>query len=162
MKKKAIINYVDFFELNENLIYYFNFSLFYKSASNSMYFLYIIKSNYSKIIEVKKNKLEFDNLPVIDGLYILLDVSSTPTGYKIIFEYDYEWYYKNFEADGYEIDDINTIDSLYDEKQQNLKNEANIRIPLIVTKENCYEKYLFKKNNFKNSKRRKRFKIFVI
>ena len=162
MKKKAIINYVDFFELNENLINYFNFSLFYKSASNSMYFLYIIKSNYSKITEVKKNKLEFDNLPVIDGLYILLDVSSTPTGYKIIFEYDYEWYYKNFEADGYEIDDINTIDSLYDEKQQNLKNEANIRIPLIVTKENCYEKYLFKKNNFKNSKRRKRFKIFVI
>ena len=53
--EKESYNYVDYFELNENLIYYFNFSLFYKSASNSMYFLYIIKSNYSKITEVKKN-----------------------------------------------------------------------------------------------------------
>ena len=159
--EKDSYNYSDYFELNENIKYYLNFSLFYKNMSNSMYFLYIIRSNYSKITEVKKNKLEFDNLPVIDGLYILLDVSSTPTGYKIIFEYYYEWYYKNFEADGYEIDDIDIIDSLYDEKQQNLKyepseqsknfeNEEDIRIPLNVTKERCYggicKGYIIKKS----------------
>ena len=98
--------YTDYFELNENITYYFNFSLFYNNLSNSMYFLYLMKSNYSKITEIKKRKYDFDYLPVIDGLYILLDASSTPKGHKIIFEYDYDWYDKFIGAEGYTIDDI--------------------------------------------------------
>ena len=47
--EKDSYNYIDYFELNENITYYFYFSLFYKSYSNSLYFLYLIKSNYSKI-----------------------------------------------------------------------------------------------------------------
>ena len=148
--------FTDSIKLNENITYYFNFSLFYKSASNSMYFLYLMKSNYSKIIEVTKNKLDFDYFPVIDGLYLLLDVSSTPKGSKIIFEYYDAWSYKEFEADGFIIDDLDVINSFYDEKSDNQKyklseiskklknnlgdifeNNTDIRIPLKVVEEFC-------------------------
>ena len=47
-----------------------------------MAYLYIIRSNYSKLIEVEKNKGDFDILPVINGINIILDVSSMENGYK--------------------------------------------------------------------------------
>ena len=134
-----------------------------------MYFLYLIKSKYKKITEVTKyyyNDNYYESFPIIDGLYLLLDISSTPKGYKIIFEYNYDQYYKTFEADGYIIDNIDIIDSLYEDKNlQNLKynqvenpNNNNIesfsyndntiendaiiirKIPLRVTKEYCTER----------------------
>ena len=196
--------YTDYFELTENITYYFNFSLFYSNASsNSLYFLYLIKSKYSNIIEVTKNYNYYQSFPVIDGLNLLLDVSSTPKGFKIIFEYDYSWYYKGFEADGYNIDNIDIINSLYEDKNVNyafensnnnnlesfshnidiinriyddknvnynvfensnnnnlesfshnkdsIENGTNIRIPLIVKKEYCYEGRMCKGYIIKNN-----------
>ena len=91
-----------------NTIYYFNFSLFYSSSSK--FYLYLMESNYSKIIEIEKNKKEYDYLPVINGLYILIDVSSISNGNKIVFEYNYEWFDKDFEAYEFSTDDKKNID----------------------------------------------------
>lgn len=132
-------NYVDYFKLNENSTYYFNLSIYLNYQEH--YFFYLMKSNYSMITEVEKNKQDFDLLPVISNLYILLDVSSTPKNHKIIFEYSsyYHLKEKQLQADGFKIDDVDKIDKyIYQyEKKQNLDNSVN-NVSLDVELEDCY------------------------
>ena len=118
------------FKLNENGEYSFNFSLFYSSTSSC--FLYLIKTNYTTITEVEKNKDKFENIPALGDLYIALDISTTPVGNKLVFEYDYEWFSKTFNADGYTINDLEIIDNAYIKQNLFLKN-----ITLKVEKKKC-------------------------
>lgn len=83
----------DIIELEENHTYYFNFSLTY-TINNNLFFLYLLKMNYSNIITVEKNKEEFEYFPVSKGINILLNTTSTPKKHKLYFEYSSNWYEK--------------------------------------------------------------------
>ena len=70
-----------------------------------------MKVKYSNLIDVEKNKNEFDNFPVIKEINFLLNSISTPESYKLIFEYNYDWISQSFEAYGYTTDNIEYINN---------------------------------------------------
>jgi hypothetical protein len=100
----------DSFILKENHTYYFNFSLSY-TLYNNYFFIYLMKVKYSNLIDVEKNKNEFDNFPVIKEINFLLNSISTPESYKLIFEYNHDWISQSFEAYGYTTDNIEYINN---------------------------------------------------
>ena len=110
-------DFEDIITLEENNTYYFNFSLVY-TPYNNLFFLYLLQMNYTNLINVEKNKEEFDYFPVIRGINILLNSSSTPKKHKLYFEYSSEWYKQPFTAYGYTTDDIDFINN-------NLTNNKN-------------------------------------
>lgn len=119
--------------------------------------------NYTKLINPQKNKKEYDYFPVIGGLNILLNTTSTGRRYKLYFEYSGDWSYQKFTAYGYTTDDINFINNNIDNNNKyyyssfdsfsNLNNNSSIKsssnlsnnssnttiniIPLKVEKEEC-------------------------
>jgi len=103
-------DFEDVVALEENHTYYLNYSLVY-TPYNNLFFIYLLQTNYTKLINPQKNNKEFDDFPVIRGLNILLDTSSTPRRHKLYFEYSSEWYYKTFTAYGYTTDDIDFINN---------------------------------------------------
>jgi len=170
--RKDSDDFEDVVALEENHTYYLNYSLVY-TPYNNLFFIYLLKTNYTKIIYPQKNKKELDDFPVIRGLNILLDTSSTPRRHKLYFEYSSEWYYKTFTAYGYTTDDIDFInnnvtnnnnqyyfssfdsylnnDSYNDSSNKSSSNSSddssnttiNI-IPLEVGKERCFMKAICK------------------
>jgi len=144
---KSIDNkYASSFSLKKNTTYYFNFSLFYSSSSK--FYLYLMESNYSKIIEITKNKKDFDYLPVINEIYILIDVSSISDGNKITFEYNYEWFYVNFRASGFLTDNKEDIDD-YISKGNYYITSMGIDVEKEKCKEGICKGYLEKRFNLK-------------
>ena len=126
---KTECTFAESFKLSKYYNYYLNFSLIY--SFHSMAYLYIIRSNYSTLIEVEKNKDDFEILPVINEIKIILDVSSMENGHKIAFEYDYNWFDQIFKAEGFTTDNLDDIDKFY-EKNKNLDYKT-----LNVEKEDC-------------------------
>ena len=91
-----------------------------------------MQTNCSNIIHIEKNKEEFEEFPIIKGLNLSLDISSIREGYKLVFEYNKEWYSypdKMFKAYGYSTNDTNKI------------NNSTYIMPLVVTDDFKYKDY---------------------
>ena len=122
---------------------------------------------------VEKNKKDFDYLPIIKGINILLNCVSMPLKNKLYFEFNQEWYldyFYKFKAYGFTTDDIDLINNLTKTKIQNqnyysrfeitsnLNSNSNNGnsdkttdiIPLEVKKEDCFMKTICKGYIIKN------------
>ena len=151
---KTISNtyFENFIELKQNHSYYFNFTLLSLQTRTKGVFLYLMKSNYSFIVDIQKGKKEFDLIPIIKDSYLLLDISSIKKGKYLVFEYDSNWYSMTsmlFKAEGYNSYDIDLNDYLNKSKRTTLnitheKCHFNICIDGIEKKSDDLKKVIFK------------------
>ena len=153
------INYVEHFELNESYSYSIKLKLegAYSRTDFSQAF-FIILSNYSKMIPVEIKTKNFQDFPIFSGINLLLDMSKISKNNKMLIEYSNKWMSDNFTVEGYDTDDLITIDStsgteleLFKHKgcfntckDYILKNDDNIKKVLFkVQKENPWDYYIF-------------------
>ena len=76
----------DYLKLNNNHSYYFYFSSNISENKINEAFLYLMQSEFSQMIFIKKNKKDFYFIPIINEVNLLLNVSKKDN--KLIFEFD--------------------------------------------------------------------------
>ena len=75
---------------------------------NSFWF-YIIPTDYPNIIPINVNSDAFQELPILSNIYLVIDLSIIKDRHKMLVEYSKEWYNQEIYIEGYETDDLSTI-----------------------------------------------------
>ena len=157
------INISDFeetFKLDDDTNAIINIELKQNKMSFNSFYTYIIASDYPNIMPVEINTKNFQIIPLISQIDILLDIETLKTDESILIEYNCEWENETLRAEGYETSDLDYINSRtgvrleiidnFDEKNNNIckkyitKSTKTLKkVSLIVKKHKTKDIYYF-------------------